>query len=103
MQSVAASRAASVATTSMTASQNRASIGMPSSKFHWLAATHPPERVTRRISCTALGASDLGQSGNPIHPDGYKKLVAGLKKEGISQADIDKMMKTNPAKLLGLE
>ncbi len=48
-------------------------------------------------------STDLGQSGNPIHPDGYKKLVAGLKKEGISQADIDKMMKTNSAKLLGLE
>ncbi len=48
-------------------------------------------------------SSDLGQSGNPIHPDGYKKLIAGLKNEGISQADIDKMMKTNPAKLLGLE
>ena len=48
-------------------------------------------------------SSDLGQSGNPTHPDGYKKLVSGLKKEGISQADIDKMMKTNPAKLLGLE
>lgn len=47
-------------------------------------------------------ASDLGQSGNPIHPDGYKKLVAGLKEAGVSQEDIDKMMKTNPAKLLGL-
>lgn len=47
-------------------------------------------------------SSDLGQSGNPIHPDGYKKLVAGLMKDGVSQADIDKMMKTNPAKLLGL-
>lgn len=47
-------------------------------------------------------ASDLGQSGNPIHPDGYKKLVAGLKDAGVSQDDIDKMMKNNPARLLGL-
>lgn len=47
-------------------------------------------------------ASDLGQTGNPIHPDGYKMLVGGLKKEGISQDDIDLMMKKNPAKLLGL-
>lgn len=48
-------------------------------------------------------ASDLGQSGNPIHPDGYKKLVAGLKAAGLSQEKLDKVMKTNPAKLLGLQ
>lgn len=26
-------------------------------------------------------ATDLGQIGNPIHPDGYKLLVGGLKKK----------------------
>jgi hypothetical protein len=48
-------------------------------------------------------ATDLGQTGNPIHPDGYKLLVAGLKAEGISQEEIELMMKRNPGKLLGLE
>ena len=48
-------------------------------------------------------SSDLGQSGNPTHPDGYAKMVAGLKAEGVSQADLDLMMKKNPAKLLGLD
>jgi hypothetical protein len=48
-------------------------------------------------------ATDLGQTGNPIHPDGYKLLVAGLKKEGVTQDEIDLMMKKNPAKLLGLD
>jgi microsomal dipeptidase-like Zn-dependent dipeptidase len=48
-------------------------------------------------------SSDLGQSGNPTHPDGYAKMVAGLKKAGVSQADLDLMMKKNPAKLLGLD
>ena len=47
--------------------------------------------------------TDLGQSGNPIHPDGYKRFVNGLKNSGISQAEIDRMMKHNPARLLGLE
>ena len=47
-------------------------------------------------------ATDLGQTGNPIHPDGYKLLVAGLKKAGVSQEDLNLMMKTNPSKLLGL-
>jgi microsomal dipeptidase-like Zn-dependent dipeptidase len=48
-------------------------------------------------------ATDLGQSGNPIHPDGYEMLVRGLEEEGIPRADIEKMMKDNPAKLLGLD
>ena len=48
-------------------------------------------------------SSDLGQTGNPIHPDGYKILVVGLKKEGISEHDLDLMMKKNPARLLGLD
>ncbi len=69
------------------------------------------ERRTRRIwpSVTAIGAehfvlgSDLGQTGNPIHPDGYKLMVAGLRKAGLTVGDLDLMMRTTPARLLGLE
>ena len=48
-------------------------------------------------------SSDLGQAANPLHPDGLAAFFAGLAKEGISQADIDLMSKTNPARALGLE
>jgi microsomal dipeptidase-like Zn-dependent dipeptidase len=48
-------------------------------------------------------ASDLGQSGNPIHPDGYEMLVRGLEAEGIPSKDIQMMMSDNPARLLGLD
>jgi hypothetical protein len=48
-------------------------------------------------------SSDLGQVGNPLHPDGLVQFFAGLRKEGISQADIDLMSKTNPARVLGLQ
>ena len=48
-------------------------------------------------------STDLGQAGNPTFTDGYSMLVAGLKKEGIVQQDIDLMMKRTPARLLGLE
>ena len=48
-------------------------------------------------------ASDLGQAGNPLHPDGLAAFFAGLEKEGISRADIGLMSKTNPARALGLE
>lgn len=47
--------------------------------------------------------SDLGQSGNPIHPDGYEMLVRGLEAEGIPSKDIQRMMSDNPARLLGLD
>ena len=48
-------------------------------------------------------ASDLGQPGRPLHPDGLVQFFAALRKEGISQADIDLMSKTNPARALGLQ
>jgi hypothetical protein len=48
-------------------------------------------------------STDLGQTGNPIHPDGYKMLVTGLKKAGISQTDVALMMQKNPATLLELK
>lgn len=48
-------------------------------------------------------SSDLGQANNPLHPDGWVAYIAGLLKEGISQADIDLMSKTNPAHALGLK
>jgi hypothetical protein len=47
-------------------------------------------------------ATDLGQTGNPTHPDGYMLLVQGLKVEGITDSDLDLMMRKNPATLLGL-
>jgi len=48
-------------------------------------------------------ASDLGQVGNPLHPDGLVAFFTGLMHEGISTADIALMSRTNPAKALGLE
>ena len=47
-------------------------------------------------------ATDLGQTGNPTHPDGYLLLVQGLKQEGITDEQLDRMMRKNPATLLGL-
>lgn len=84
----------------------------------WMGADAPHAwmRVWRKVSAADAAAamkaigpehfvlgSDLGQTGNPVPPDGLKMLVAGLKKEGITDADIDLMMRKNPAKLLGAE
>ena len=47
-------------------------------------------------------SSDLGQPANPLHPDGLLQLYEFLHSHGFSVAEIDRMAKTNPAKLLGL-
>jgi predicted metal-dependent phosphotriesterase family hydrolase len=47
-------------------------------------------------------SSDMGQPGNPLHPDGLAAFFASLRREGVSQSDIDAMSKTNPARALGL-
>ena len=81
----------------------------PNAHQPWMRFWHQVPIADMAAAITAIGAehfilaTDLGQAGNPSHPDGYKLLVAGLKDAGIAQDRIDLMMKTNPAKLLGLE
>jgi hypothetical protein len=48
-------------------------------------------------------ASDLGQVGNPLHPDGLAAFIAQLGAEGFTKDELDGMTKTNPARALGLE
>jgi hypothetical protein len=61
-------------------------------------------KAIREVGAKAcILSSDMGQVGNPLHPDGLAAFYAGLLKEGISQADIDMMSKTNPATALGLK
>jgi hypothetical protein len=48
-------------------------------------------------------SSDMGQAGNPLHPDALLLFFDALKKQGFSQDEIDRMSKVNPARLLGLE
>jgi hypothetical protein len=47
-------------------------------------------------------SSDMGQPNNPVHPDGLLLFFKGLEEQGITKAEIDRMAKQNPARLLGL-
>jgi hypothetical protein len=47
-------------------------------------------------------SSDLGQPGNPLHPDGLAAYFKMLKEAGFSVQEIDTMGKKNPAALLAL-
>ena len=47
-------------------------------------------------------SSDLGQPGNPLHPDGWVTFFQELRAQGFTQPELDRMAKVNPARLLNL-
>lgn len=47
-------------------------------------------------------SSDLGQVGNPLHPDGFASFLDALAKAGIPSSEIHLMARVNPALVLGL-
>lgn len=48
-------------------------------------------------------SSDLGQPVNPAPPEGLAAFFDQLEQEGVPSTDIDRMSKTNPAQILGLD
>jgi len=71
---------------------------------HWtqINAKHVAQALKEFGAKGLVVSSDLGQSGNMVHPDGIEVAIGAMKAEGISDADIDIMMRKNPARLLGL-
>src|SRR5688572_7177341 len=71
---------------------------------HWtqINAKHVAQAVKEIGAKSLVVSSDLGQSGNMTHPDGIEAAIAAMKREGISDGDIDLMVRKNPARLLGL-
>ncbi len=67
---------------------------VPMERFLAAIRAVDPERVA--IS------SDLGQPLNPVHTDGLIAFVAKLAEAGFSEAEIDRMLRENPARFLGL-
>src|SRR5262245_26357124 len=75
-----------------------------------LVGTNPEFRIEDYVRAirevgpaSCVLSSDLGQRGNPTHPDGLAAFFDELRKQGFSQAEIDLMSKTNPARALGLQ
>ncbi|MFM2124181.1 MAG: hypothetical protein RL328_632 [Acidobacteriota bacterium] len=66
-----------------------------------VAETVQAIRAVGAASC--ILSSDLGQAGNAIHTVGLLAFFDDLKKQGLTQAEIDRMSKVNPAVLLGLK
>jgi hypothetical protein len=47
-------------------------------------------------------ASDLGQQGNALPTDGFAAFLAAMRARGLTEAQVNRMAKENPARLLGL-
>lgn len=47
-------------------------------------------------------SSDLGQQGNEMPSEGFGAFLAAMRARGFSAAEVDRMAKENPARLLGL-
>jgi hypothetical protein len=71
---------------------------------HWtqIGAKHVAQAVKEIGAKSLVISSDLGQSANMTHPDGLEAAITQMKAAGVSDADIDIMMRRNPARLLGL-
>jgi hypothetical protein len=72
---------------------------------HWtqIGAKQVAQAIKELGAGGLVVSTDLGQSSNMVHPDGIEAAIAAMKREGISDADIDVMMRRNPARLLGLK
>jgi len=53
-------------------------------------------------AASCILSSDLGQKGNPLPAEGFAEFIAAMRTAGISDSDLAKMTKANPALLLGI-
>ena len=79
-------------------------------EIDWLAVHGGNRTIEDYVSAIRdLGAgaffmsSDLGQEGNPVHPDGLRTYIRAMLDAGITEEEIDTMARRNPARLLGLD
>lgn len=70
---------------------------------HWseVSGKHVADAVKAVGAKSLVLSSDLGQQGNMTHPDGIENMIAAVKAAGVSESDIDLMLRKNPAQLLG--
>ncbi len=81
----------------------------PQARLEWMREWRNVPLPMYAEAIRALGAdhcilsTDLGQYLNPTPADGFKELLLGLKRLGITDAQLDSMARKNPARLLGLD
>ena len=71
-----------------------------SSFYHWDLDTLVKWIEAVGADHSTLG-SDLGQEGNPLPPDSFRKIVGALLDRGMPERDVRRMVSDNPRRLLG--
>ena len=79
--------------------RRRARWRRPTPRRGWIATRRRFAQVGPEF---CILSSDLGQQGNALPADGFAAFLAALRARGLTEQDIDRMSKQNPAKLLGL-
>jgi len=80
----------------------------PTAQYKWMTHWDKVDADIVAKAVKEIGAdhlvlsTDLGQQGMMTPPDGVENQIAAVKAAGVSDEDIDKMMRKNPAKLLGV-
>ncbi len=80
----------------------------PDAQYAWMKHWTQVGAMAVAAAVKELGAdgivlsTDLGQQGMMTNADGLENMIGAVKAAGVSDADIDKMMRKNPARLLGL-
>lgn len=72
-----------------------------SSFYHWDLDTLVAWIEAIGPEHSTLG-SDLGQMSNPLPTDSFRKIVAKLLDRGLGEDDVKRMVRDNPARLLGV-
>ena len=79
-------------------------------EIDWYAVYLGNRTVTEYVSAIQeigaehfLMSSDLGQATSPSHVDGLRAYVTAFRNAGLTDDQIDLMLRRNPARLLGLE
>ncbi len=71
--------------------------GLGSHSFASIAASIREAGVEQAILST-----DLGQAHNPSPPEGMRMFIAGMLQQDFTDAEVERMVKENPAHLVGL-
>jgi len=47
--------------------------------------------------------TDMGQDANPSPPEAFRSMIGTMLQFGLTEGELEKLVKINPARLLGLE
>ena len=48
-------------------------------------------------------STDMGQNANPSPPEGFRSMVGTMLQFGLSEKELETLVKTNPARILGID